>query len=35
MELWQMNGTNIMAESGLLSPGSAWQSVNGHPFASG
>jgi len=28
-----MNGTTIVAETGLPNPGAGWKSVNGHPFA--
>ena len=35
MGLWELNGTSIVSEMGLPSPGAGWQSVNGHPFASG
>jgi hypothetical protein len=35
MQLWEMNGTNIAATLNLPNPGAGWQSVNGHPFATG
>jgi hypothetical protein len=35
MGLWELNGTNIVAETNLPNPGAGWQSVNGHPFATG
>jgi hypothetical protein len=35
MEMWELNGTNIVAETNLPNPGPGWQSVNGHPFAKG
>jgi hypothetical protein len=33
--LWQLSGTNIVAQTNLLNSGTGWQSVNGHPFATG
>jgi hypothetical protein len=34
--LWELlNGTNIVAETGLPNPGTGWQSQSGHPFATG
>jgi hypothetical protein len=35
MRLWEMKDTNIVAEVKLLNPGTGWQSVSGHPFATG
>jgi hypothetical protein len=34
MMLWEMNGTSLAAQVNLPNTG-AWQSVNGHPFATG
>jgi ELWxxDGT repeat protein len=34
MMLWEMNGTGLAAQVNLPNPG-GWQSVNGHPFATG
>jgi hypothetical protein len=33
--LWELNGTNIVAETGLPNPGTGFQSQNGHPFTTG
>jgi hypothetical protein len=35
MQLWETNGTSLVAQVNLPNPGAGWQSVNGHPFATG
>jgi hypothetical protein len=35
MQLWETNGTSLVAQVNLPNPGAGWISQNGHPFASG
>jgi hypothetical protein len=35
MQLWETNGTSLVAQVNLPNPGAGWVLQNGHPFASG